>query len=90
MPDGLLELIGLVPAVFFPTASLVQLVAMLRRGNATGVSVMSWSMVGVSNVCLFAYTRQYDDPITIMALMGAAVLNFCVAGTALYMQQQKA
>ena len=89
MPSGALELIGLVPAIFFPAASLVQLLAMLRRGNASGVSFWSWSMVGISNVCLFTYTQRYDDVITILALMGAAVLNFAVAFTALYYQRRE-
>lgn len=90
MPTWLLELIGIVPAVFFPAASLVQLIAILRRQSARGVSFWSWTMVGVSNICLFTYTQKYDDLITIMALMGAAVLNFAVAFTALYFHRKGA
>ncbi len=88
MSSQLLNLIGLIPAVIFPAASLVQLAAILKRRQADGVSILTWVMVGVANVSLFVYTQKYGDVLTIMALMGTAVLNFSVAATAWYFQQK--
>ncbi|MGV6859356.1 MAG: hypothetical protein ACWA5X_10310 [bacterium] len=88
MSPELLKLIGLIPALIFPAASLVQLLTILKRRQADGVSLLTWVMVGVANVSLFVYTQKYTDVLTIMALLGTAVLNFTVALTAWYYQRQ--
>lgn len=85
----LLQLAGALPAVIFPAASLAQLLAIWRRRSADGVSIATWMMVGIGNVVLFAYNGLYTDLVNISALLGAAVLNFCVAGTAVYFQRTR-
>lgn len=84
-----LQLAGIIPAIIFPTASLAQLMAILRRRSAEGVSVATWLLVGVGNLSLFLYNGLYTDIFNIAALLGAAVLNFCVAGTAIYFQRRR-
>jgi uncharacterized protein with PQ loop repeat len=83
----LLQLAGILPAIIFPAASLAQLIAIWRRRSAAGVSVTTWLLVGVGNVSLFIYNGLYTDIVNIAALLGAAFLNFCVAGMAIYFQR---
>lgn len=85
---SLLQLVGILPAIIFPAASLSQLLAIWRRRSAEGVSVATWLLVGVGNVSLFLYNGLYTDIFNIVALLGAALLNFCVAGTVIYFQRR--
>ncbi len=85
-----LQLAGIIPAIIFPTASLAQLLAILKRRSAEGVSVATWLLVGVGNLSLFLYNGLYTDIFNIAALLGAAILNFVVAGTAIYFQRLRA
>lgn len=84
---SLLQLAGVLPAIIFPAASLAQLLAIWRRRSADGVSIATWVLVGIGNISLFVYNGLYTDPFNISALLGAAVLNFCVAATAIYFQR---
>lgn len=85
---SLLQLAGIIPAIIFPAASLSQLVAIARRRSADGVSVATWILVAIANISLFIYTEKYADVINIIALLGAAALNICVASLALFYQRQ--
>ncbi|MET0377887.1 MAG: hypothetical protein ABW049_02755 [Spongiibacteraceae bacterium] len=81
-----LQLAGIIPAIIFPAASLSQLLTIARRKSADGVSVTTWVMVAIANISLFIYSGNYADPLNIIALLGAAALNVCVAGLAIYFQ----
>ena len=63
---GMLELflagVGWVPAVVFPTASFFQLFALARRGTSDGVSIATWSLFGVANVCLYLTIGEWGKP----------------------------
>ena len=85
---SLLQMLGIIPAIIFPAASLSQLLAILRRRSADGVSVTTWVLVGIGNIALYVYNGLYADIFNIAALLGAAFLNFCVAGTAIYFQRK--
>ena len=85
---ALLQLAGIIPAIIFPAASLSQLVAIARRRSAEGVSVTTWVLVAIANISLFIYTEKYADIVNIVALLGAAVLNICVAGLAVFYQRK--
>lgn len=85
---SLLQLAGIIPAIIFPAASLSQLAAIARRRSADGVSVATWVLVAIANISLFIYTEKYADVINIIALLGAAALNICVASLALFYQRQ--
>jgi uncharacterized protein with PQ loop repeat len=85
---SLLQLAGIIPAIIFPAASLSQLVAIARRRSADGVSVATWVLVAIANISLFIYTEKYMDVVNIIALLGAAILNICVASLAVFYQRQ--
>jgi len=85
---SLLQLAGIIPAIIFPAASLSQLVAIARRRSADGVSVATWVLVAIANISLCIYTEKYMDVVNIIALLGAAILNICVASLAVFYQRQ--
>jgi len=83
MPDWLFTALGWVPAVIFPTASAIQLLAILRLRRADGVSIPAWSLFAVANICLFVYTEKYGEIESIVGALGTAVLNLCIVAAAL-------
>lgn len=77
------ELLGWVPAVVFPIATGVQLLAILRTKSAEGVSIPAWVMFAIANLCLFAYTEKYGEMESILGALGTAVLNMCIVVAAI-------
>ena len=88
MSQELIQLIGFLPAIIFPLASLTQLWAMHRQQSAKGVSISTWIMVAVANLSLYIYTQKYDEIQSILALLGAASLNLCVVFLALHFRRR--
>jgi uncharacterized protein with PQ loop repeat len=83
LPPAVLEVAGWVPAVVFPAATLLQLVVILRRKTAAGVSVAAWSAFAIANICLFLYTEKYGELESILGALGTALLNLCIVAAAI-------
>jgi uncharacterized protein with PQ loop repeat len=62
MPQWILELCGWLPGIIFPTASALQLHAVIKAKNTQGVSVLSWSLFCLANFCLYIYVEKYWEP----------------------------
>jgi len=89
MPSELvIQIAGVIPAIIFPTASLIQLFALLRRRNAEGVSALSWFCFGFANICLYVYTQKYDEWEAIVTFLGTSSVNFAVCILALYYRRK--
>jgi len=78
MPDWLFQILAWVPAIIFPAASGLQLLAILHKRNAEGVSVTAWAMFAVANMCLFIYTEKYTEMESILGALGTAGINVCI------------
>jgi hypothetical protein len=74
-----LSAVGWVPAVVFPSASFLQLFALARRGRSDGVSVTTWSLFAVANVCLYLTIGEWTKPQVVISTLGAAATQFAVA-----------
>jgi uncharacterized protein with PQ loop repeat len=83
LPEWLFELLGWVPAVVFPAATMVQLVEIVRRKTAAGVSITAWTAFAIANVCLFIYTEKHSELESIFGALGTAALNLCIVGAAI-------
>lgn len=83
MPDWLFTVLGWVPAIIFPAASGLQLLAILHRRSAQGVSIPAWGLFAVANLCLFVYTEKYDEVESIVGALGTSLLNICIVIAAL-------
>ena len=76
----LIELAGWVPAIVIPAATFIQLAAIIRHKSVRGVSATTWILFGIANACLYIYTEKYDEIQTILGMLGAAFLDFVIAG----------
>lgn len=81
---GLIPFLGWVPAIIFPVATGLQLLAMLRKRCAEGVSIAAWTMFAIANASLFVYTEKYGEIESIVGTLGTAGLNLCIVGVALH------
>lgn len=79
MPSTLIDFCGWLPAVIIPTATLLQLMAMIRQRSAAGVDWLTWLLFGIANVGLYIYTEKYGDLQSVVGLLGSAVMDFAIA-----------
>ena len=74
------EIAGWVPAVVFPTASLLQLLRLLKIEDTEALSVSTWLMMALANICMFIFMEKYWAPQAILAnLLNAAIQIVIVA-----------
>jgi hypothetical protein len=74
---------GILPAIIFPAATLLQIVRMVRERSTVGVSVVTWSLFGIANIALYVYAERYLEWQAIIGLLLTAVLDFVIVGLAL-------
>jgi len=80
---------GWLPAIIFPTATLIQLIAILRSSNAKGISPLTWTLFGIANIALYIYTEKYSAPQTIIGFLGTALADFVIAAMAMRSRGQQ-
>lgn len=76
-------LVGWIPAVVFPGATALQLVAILRARSARGVSILAWLLFGIANISLYLYVDKRGELQAILSGLGTAALNFAIVIAAL-------
>lgn len=76
--DAFLSAVGWIPSVVFPLASLIQLVSLVRRGRSNGVSLLTWSMFALANVCLYLTIGEWTKPQVIASTLGAAAVQVAI------------
>ena len=81
---------GWIPAVVFPVATAVQLLAILRAKSAEGVSIPAWILFAIANTCLFFYTGKHGELESILATLGTALLNLCIVVAAIWYRRRRA
>lgn len=83
MNPSIVEITGWFPAIIFPAATAIQLLAILRSRSVRGVSAITWFLFGVANIAVYVYTEKYFALQTIIGFLGTALLDFLIAGLAL-------
>ena len=78
-----IEIVGWLPAVIIPTATLIQLLAIIKSGSSRGVSWLAWFLFGIANIGLYIYTEKYTDLQSIIGLLGSAVMDFAIVALVL-------
>ncbi len=78
----LVELAGWIPAIIFPSATSVQLIKIIREKTAEGVSILAWVLFGFANIGLYFYAEKYFSLQSVIGLLGTAMLDFIIVGTA--------
>jgi uncharacterized protein with PQ loop repeat len=83
MNPNVISIAGWLPAIIFPAATLIQLIAILRTNSIKGVSPLTWTLFGIANIALYIYTEKYLAVQTIIGFLGTALLDFVIAAMAI-------
>ena len=78
------ELMGWVPAIVFPGATLLQLIAVLRARSTGGASAITWLLFGLANLGLYGWTGKHFALQSLIGLLGTAALDFAIVFFILY------
>ena len=83
MNPDVISIAGWLPAIIFPAATLIQLIAILRSNSVKGVSPLTWALFGIANIAVYIYTEKYIAPQTIIGFLGTALFDFVIAAIAI-------
>ena len=75
---NIIEYIGYIPAVVFPTATLLQLRHLLRAQSAEGLSLAAWAALMTGNLSMYIYTEKYTELQTIFGMLLTSCLQLCI------------
>ncbi|MCK5807943.1 hypothetical protein KAH37_03045 [bacterium] len=72
---SIIDLIGFIPAVIFPAATLLQVIHLLKVKNSEGVSALSWAAFAIGNISVYIYMEKYSEIQAIATFIGTFVLQ---------------
>lgn len=72
---SIVEVMGYVPAIVFPTATVLQLIHLFKTKSSEGVSTIAWVAFALGNVSLYIYTEKYTEIQSIVGLLLTSVLQ---------------
>lgn len=73
-----IEFFGYIPAIVFPTATIVQLIHLIKAKTSEGVSPITWGAFAIGNVSLYIYTEKYSQLQSIIGLLVTSVLQLFI------------
>ena len=79
------QIAGILPAVIFPAATLVQLARMVRAQSAAGVGVATWLLFGFANLAIYIYAERYAEWQAIIGMLFTAIIDFVIVALALFL-----
>ncbi|MGZ9243495.1 MAG: hypothetical protein ACXW6K_23740 [Candidatus Binatia bacterium] len=82
MNPHIINIAGWLPAIIFPAATIIQLIALLRSNSLKGISPTTWTLFGIANISIYIYTEKYLALQTIVGFLGTAFLDFIIAAMA--------
>ncbi|MEM6520747.1 MAG: hypothetical protein AAF722_15610 [Cyanobacteria bacterium P01_C01_bin.70] len=80
------NLAGWIPAIILPTATVSQLVKIVRSRSAEGVSLATWLLFGIANVGLYIFTEKYLAIQSLAGLLGTAMMDFIIVALILFIK----
>lgn len=85
-----IEFVGFIPAIVFPTATLIQLIYLVKTKSSEGVSPLAWAAFCVGNVSLYVYTEKYTEVQSIVGLLLPSILQIGIIVLAIRYRKKKA
>jgi len=82
-PMNITQIAGILPAIVFPAATILQLARMVRSRSAAGVSVPTWLLFGCANLAIYVYAERYTEWQAIVGMLFTAVVDFVIVAIAL-------
>lgn len=89
MSDILTNLAGWIPAIVLPTATMSQLLKIIRSQSTEGVSLTAWLLFGIANIGLYIFTEKYLALQALIGLLGTAVMDFMIVTTIILIEKNK-
>ena len=68
---------GWLPAIIFPTATLLQLIPVLQ-GRTEGVSTVSWTLFGLANLGAYVFSTQKLAIQIVLAFLVSCIMDFMI------------
>lgn len=87
---SIIEVIGYIPAIVFPTATVLQLIHLFKTKSSEGVSAIAWVAFALGNVSLYIYTEKYTEIQSIVGLLLTSVLQIGIIVLAIKYKKPKA
>lgn len=75
---SLIEIFGIIPAIVFPTATIIQLIHLVKTKTSEGVSPIPWGAFALGNVSLYIYTEKYSQLQSIIGLLVTSALQLAI------------
>ena len=69
---------GIIPAVAFPGATIIQFKKILDQKDISGVSCMGWIMQVLANLGAYFLVDKLDSVQNIMAFLGTAIIDILI------------
>ncbi|WP_426357275.1 hypothetical protein ACPUVO_12460 [Pseudocolwellia sp. HL-MZ19] len=73
-----IEVFGYIPAIVFPTATIIQLIHLIKSKTSEGVSPFTWGAFAIGNVSLYIYTEKYSQLQSIIGLLFTSILQIVI------------
>ncbi|MDO7085594.1 hypothetical protein WNY51_04215 [Pseudocolwellia sp. AS88] len=73
-----IEVFGYIPAIVFPTATIIQLIHLIKSKTSEGVSPFTWGAFAIGNVSLYIYTEKYSQLQSIIGLLLTSILQIII------------
>jgi len=73
-----IEVIGYIPALIFPVATIIQVVYLLKSKSSNGVSATTWGAFALGNLALYLYTEKYDAIQSIVGQLVTALIQLYI------------
>jgi len=87
---SLTHIVGILPAIVFPAATLLQLIKIIRRRSAAGIHLGTWVLFGFANIAIYIYAERYTEWQAILGMLVTAVLDFVIVGVAWFVYPRTA
>jgi len=75
---SIIEIFGYIPAIVFPTATIIQLIHLIKSKTSEGVSPITWGAFAFGNVSLYIYTEKYYQLQSIIGLLVTSALQLVI------------
>jgi len=83
-----IEIIGYIPALIFPVATIIQVVYLLKSKSSNGVSATTWGAFALGNLALYLYTEKYDAIQSIVGQLVTALIQLYIVFLVLKYRRQ--
>lgn len=84
------QIVGVLPAIVFPSATLLHLVRLVKKQTAASANALTWLLFGFANLAVYVYAERYAEWQAILGMLVTAVIDFAIVGYVWFSRWAKA